>query len=117
MEKKNLILLLVCCLFGHVVYASDENSKLIGQKQASSWCIFQLTTPPEKMQAFLDYACGKIDCGPIKPGGVCFFPDVLPAHANYALNAIYHTLGTCDLQLGFVTTLDPSYGDCKYQGS
>ncbi|KAI3448441.1 hypothetical protein Pfo_005106, partial [Paulownia fortunei] len=109
MEKNNLYLLIICCLLG-AVYATDETTKLFGQKQVNNWCIARLTAPPEKMQGFLDYACGLIDCGAIQLGGSCFDPDLLPSHANYALNFYYKSRGVCNPDIGSITTIDP----CNY---
>lgn len=68
-----------------------------------------------EMQANLDYACGQgIDCSPIQPGGACFEPTTVIAHANYAMNLFFHNSDrdpsiTCDFaQTATLSSKDPS---------
>lgn len=67
-----------------------------------------------QLQANLDYACGQgIDCSPIQPGGACFEPNTVAAHAAYAMNLLYQTAGknpwNCDFtQTAVLTSNNPS---------
>ncbi|KAI3990732.1 hypothetical protein MKX01_023032 [Papaver californicum] len=58
-------------------------------------------------------------CIPKSKSGPCFFPDTVRAHAAYAMNMYYQVMGQntydCDFKhTGTITTVDPSYGNCKY---
>lgn len=52
------------------------------------WCVAKPTVRTEKLQAAMDYACGDggMDCEGIGPGGGCYYPDNVVAHASYASN-------------------------------
>ncbi|XP_012844508.1 PREDICTED: glucan endo-1,3-beta-glucosidase 7-like [Erythranthe guttata] len=118
MEKINISLFLICFIVG------VAHSEPIGDKQADHWCIARPKIPNEKLQAFIDYACGIIDCAAIQPGGPCYNPNPgldpgdnaqLLAHADYALNQFYRSKYVCNTDVGFLITFDPSYGNCKFQ--
>ncbi|CAI9090452.1 OLC1v1025229C1 [Oldenlandia corymbosa var. corymbosa] len=81
---------------------------------ATSWCVLKKNPPVsnEKVQAFIDFACGEIDCSPIRPGGTCYEPNTYDVHGTYALDAIYRVNGDCN-EIGFITTVDPSFGTCR----
>ncbi|RLM62049.1 putative glucan endo-1,3-beta-glucosidase A6 [Panicum miliaceum] len=76
------------------------------------------------VQDALDYACqqGSGTCTAIQPGGACYEPDTLDAHASYAFNSYWQQFrnagGTCFFNgLAETTTKDPSYGSCKFPSS
>ncbi|GFP79387.1 glucan endo-1 3-beta-d-glucosidase [Phtheirospermum japonicum] len=76
--------------------------------QANSWCVLQGNVPDERAQAFINYACGVVDCTAIQPGGPCFYPNSPASHASYALNLNYKKFrGSCNRDIAFVTTTDP----------
>ncbi|XP_015886608.3 glucan endo-1,3-beta-glucosidase isoform X2 [Ziziphus jujuba] len=87
------------------------------QKQ---WCVPKAGVDSEALQRNIDYVCGLgLDCGPIQEGGPCFAPNTIRAHAAYAMNVYYQTMGRndydCDFaQTGTITYANPSYGRCKY---
>lgn len=78
------------------------------------WCIAKPNADVMVLQENLDYACGQgINCSPIQPGGACYYPDTVQAHAAYAMNEYYQASGRntfdCDFgQSGMVMTTDPS---------
>ncbi|KAL8048406.1 hypothetical protein ABFX02_07G063200 [Erythranthe guttata] len=109
MEKINISLFLICLLVGVA-----HSKPTIGRKQAVDWCIAIANTPADKLQGFIDYACGVIDCSAILPGGPCYAPNNLLAHTDYALNQFYKSRGTCNADIGAIITIDPSYGNCKF---
>ncbi|KAL7105726.1 hypothetical protein ACP275_07G062600 [Erythranthe tilingii] len=113
MDKINIFLLLISCIFG-VVYGHDTNSTSIGQKQLVQWCIAQPSAPQEELQGFIDYSCGVVDCSAIQPGGSCYYPTMVVSHADYALNMLYRVKGSCNLYIAKIVTDDPSYGYCNY---
>ncbi|PPD85514.1 hypothetical protein GOBAR_DD17544 [Gossypium barbadense] len=75
-----------------------------------------------ELQASLDYACAHgIDCSPIQPGGSCFEPNTLSAHAAYAMNLYYQSSGpdpsSCDFsQAAMLSSSNPSYNGCTFPG-
>ncbi|KAK6159752.1 hypothetical protein DH2020_003133 [Rehmannia glutinosa] len=112
MEKNNILLFLLCCLLS-VAYVSKTHSKPVGQKQANDWCIAQANAPSDKLQAFINYACGVVDCTAIQPGGTCFDPNTIVSHASYALNLVYKNGGTCNLDVITSTTFMPTLDDTR----
>ncbi|KAL3620692.1 hypothetical protein CASFOL_035604 [Castilleja foliolosa] len=115
MEKITLSLIFLGCLLSATcVFANRPN--YFDQKQAANWCVAQPNATDEKLQEFMDYACGLADCAPIQPGGPCFEPNTKHSHTSWALNSVYKKKknGECYTDFGTITTADPSYGDCKY---
>ncbi|WCJ27593.1 Glucan endo-1 3-beta-glucosidase [Euphorbia peplus] len=100
--------------------SSSNNNPRSGSPEEKEWCVPKRGAEVEEMQKNIDYVCGLgINCEPIKDGGQCFLPNTVRAHAAFAMNAYYQTNGRffydCDFhQTGAITTLDPSYGNCKY---
>ncbi|XP_057778728.1 glucan endo-1,3-beta-glucosidase-like isoform X2 [Salvia miltiorrhiza] len=84
------------------------------------WCVCNSDASEAVLQSNINYACSQgIDCKPIQPGGACFTPNTLKAHASYAMNAYYHAKGlnplNCDFAgTGVVISTDPSTPACKY---
>lgn len=85
------------------------------------WCVKKEGVTDAQLQANIDYVCGQadIDCRPIQPGGSCFEPNNLPAHASYAMNLYYQTTGrdsvNCDFSgTAMLSSNNPSYGGCIY---
>ncbi|PRQ60478.1 putative glucan endo-1,3-beta-D-glucosidase [Rosa chinensis] len=84
------------------------------------YCLPKTGADTEALQKNIDYVCGLgFDCDPIKQGGPCFMPNTVRAHAAYAMNKYYQATGRngydCNFeQTGATTTVDPSYGKCKY---
>eukprot|EP01123_Difflugia_compressa_P000786 TRINITY_DN10912_c0_g1_i1.p1 TRINITY_DN10912_c0_g1~~TRINITY_DN10912_c0_g1_i1.p1 ORF type:complete len:191 (-),score=24.62 TRINITY_DN10912_c0_g1_i1:14-586(-) len=50
-------------------------------------CIFNSGTTQSQMQAAIDYVCGHMDCSPISMNGSFFYPNTLPEHASWAIQA------------------------------
>ncbi|KAG9142365.1 hypothetical protein Leryth_016848 [Lithospermum erythrorhizon] len=99
----------------------QENPGPGESRTVKSWCVRKPLANDGALQRNIDYACGfgGIDCGPIQEGGQCFHPNTVRAHATYAMNAYYQSTQRndfdCDFkQTGEITTIDPSYGTCKY---
>lgn len=78
------------------------------------WCVAKPTVTSSVMQEALDYACATgADCMPIQPGGACYQPATLLAHAAYAFNSYWQRNkkggGTCDFGgAAMLATVDPS---------
>ncbi|XP_044962185.1 probable glucan endo-1,3-beta-glucosidase A6 [Hordeum vulgare subsp. vulgare] len=91
------------------------------------WCVLAGGGKPVNETAVADalnYACqqGTGTCAAIQPGGACYEPNTLDAHASYAFNAYWQqfkgTGGSCYFNgLAVKTNKDPSYGSCKFPSS
>lgn len=79
-----------------------------------AWCVPKAGTSDVQLQENLDYVCGHgFDCSAIQPGGACFEPTTLLAHATYAMNILYQTAGRnpwdCDFsQTATLSSTNPS---------
>ncbi|KZV31210.1 glucan endo-1,3-beta-glucosidase 12 [Dorcoceras hygrometricum] len=71
------------------------------------WCVAQTGVPTDKLQAFLDYACGVNDCSAIQSGASCFEPNDVISHASYALNQEYRRPNVCHIDIATISTIDP----------
>ncbi|KAI9085667.1 hypothetical protein K1719_032510 [Acacia pycnantha] len=90
-----------------------------GKRARSSWCVPKPNIANQALQANIDYVCSQgVDCRPIQPGGACFEPNTIQAHATYVMNAYYKTKGpaqtNCDFSgSGQLTNVNPSHGNCN----
>ncbi|EYU26776.1 hypothetical protein MIMGU_mgv11b020207mg [Erythranthe guttata] len=101
MNKFNVPLFLVFCLLVlYMVMRQCSNQMVISQANALQ----------DKLQGFIDYGCGVVDCSAIQLGGPCYDPDTVVAHASYVLDLVYKKQNSCNTNLGIITTVDPSYG-------
>ncbi|KAF0908477.1 hypothetical protein E2562_025441 [Oryza meyeriana var. granulata] len=90
-------------------------------EEGRRWCVPKPAAEEVVLQVNIDFVCGQgdIDCGAIRPGGSCYDPNNVQAHAAYAMNLYFQSNGRhafdCDFgQTGVVTTVDPSYASCKF---
>ncbi|KAL8027296.1 hypothetical protein ABFS82_14G079400 [Erythranthe guttata] len=115
MAKISLSLFLLCCILG-LVSCYATNSQPIDVKQAGLYCVANTNgNPPyEKFQGFIDYACGILDCSPIRIGGSCYFPNILVKHTTWVLNLFYKSRGVCNTEIGLITSVNPSYPGCTF---
>ncbi|KAK9064435.1 hypothetical protein SSX86_015817 [Deinandra increscens subsp. villosa] len=78
------------------------------------WCVPKPDATDVSLQSNIDYICSNgIDCSPTQPGGPCFEPNTVRAHASYLMNAYYQEKGRHDIDCdfahtGIVATTDPS---------
>jgi hypothetical protein len=84
-------------------------------KGGSGWCVASAGATDAQLQTDMDYACSQVgvDCGAIQPGGACFQPNTVRAHAAYAMNQLYQAAGghpwNCDFrQSATLTSSNPS---------
>ncbi|KAL2642549.1 hypothetical protein R1flu_010136 [Riccia fluitans] len=94
---------------------------VIGNSTNQTWCVAKNGAREADLQEALDYACGVggANCSAIQPGGVCWMPDTVQAHASFAMNAYYQKeeddIKTCGFAgVSVLTTMDPSYGPCVF---
>ncbi|KAH6819028.1 hypothetical protein C2S51_002631 [Perilla frutescens var. frutescens] len=99
-------LFLVICILG-VVHAYNEKLELNDQKVSNYWCVAKEGAPDDKLQEIIDSLCATEDCSAIQPGGSCFDPNTVYAHASYALNLNFINDPRCNWQYGTVTSVDP----------
>ncbi|GLJ49212.1 hypothetical protein SUGI_1038980 [Cryptomeria japonica] len=91
------------------------------EQETKTWCVARYGTDGISLQAALEWACGEggADCAAIQPGGFCYAPNTLFAHASYAFNAYYQATmeapESCDFR-GAATLIyvNPSYPGCSY---
>ncbi|XP_030458527.2 glucan endo-1,3-beta-glucosidase 4 [Syzygium oleosum] len=88
------------------------------------FCIAKLDADSDKLLDGLNWACGQgqANCTAIQVGQPCYSPNTVVNHASYAYNDYYQKMqsvgGTCDFQgTAMTTTVNPSYGSCKFAGS
>ncbi|GAA0152492.1 glucosidase [Lithospermum erythrorhizon] len=88
------------------------------------FCVAKQGADIDKLQSGLNWACGQgqADCAAIQSGRLCYFPDNVQNHASYAYNNYYQRMrnvgATCDFDgTATTTTIDPSYGSCRFTGS
>ena len=67
------------------------------------WCVAKPTVPDPIIREAMDYACGAgAECESILPGGSCYEPNTLLAHASFAFNSYWQRTkvagGTCDFE-------------------
>lgn len=95
---------------------------------ATVWCVSIANVSDATLQSSLDWACGplpdqgQVNCGPIQVGGVCYEPDTLAHHCDWAFNAYFQKMNATDDACVFSGTAqkvytDPSSGTCIFQGS
>lgn len=82
------------------------------QPQPQQWCVPQPFVDDQTLQDAIDFACSKIDCKPIQPGGACFTNNKKD-HARYAMNAYFSANGRnpahCQFKhAGEITNVNPS---------
>ncbi|XP_051121299.1 glucan endo-1,3-beta-glucosidase isoform X2 [Andrographis paniculata] len=89
---------------------------------SSKWCMPKPDATDEALQANIDYVCSRpgMDCEAIQPGGPCYDPNTVRAHAAFTMNRYYQKEGRNDFDCFFsgsavITSTDPSYGTCKYE--
>ncbi|CAN8270280.1 unnamed protein product [Cochlearia groenlandica] len=89
---------------------------------SKTWCMSTLDATDAQLQANIDWGCskGRVDCRYITPGGPCYLPDTLPAHASWVMNTYYQMRrrykGACDWGgTGQIILTDPSYNICVYK--
>uniref|UniRef100_A0ACD5ZNA1 Uncharacterized protein n=1 Tax=Avena sativa TaxID=4498 RepID=A0ACD5ZNA1_AVESA len=108
-------------------HGSCKFSTSSDQTVKGKWCVLDSGKPVNEtaVEASLNYACGqggKATCAAIQPGGACFEPNTLDAHASYAFNSYWQkfkkTGATCSFNgLAKETMTDPSHGSCKFPTS
>ncbi|KAM6569508.1 hypothetical protein CsatB_017493 [Cannabis sativa] len=90
---------------------------------SANWCVCKSGLSEGMLQKTLDYACGAgADCNPIHTNGVCYNPNTVLAHCNYAVNSYFQkkgqAQGACDFAgTASLATSDPSTTGCSYPSS
>ncbi|KAL1339240.1 hypothetical protein AAHE18_U020800 [Arachis hypogaea] len=89
--------------------------------KGKAWCVVAEGANVSLVAAALSYACsqGNGTCDPIQRGQLCFEPNSVVGHANYAFSSYWAQFrsigGTCNFNgLAEATSKDPSYGSCKF---
>ncbi|KAE9610646.1 putative glucan endo-1,3-beta-D-glucosidase [Lupinus albus] len=92
---------------------------VVGQQK--SWCIAKYTATGNQLVDVIQFACSYIgNCSMIKPGGACFYPNNIIAHASAVMNIYYKLFKknpwNCDFNGAALTVItDPSYDKCIYE--
>lgn len=108
----------------YTLHLTGSGVLLANDTTNQTYCIARDGVDSKMLQAALDWACGlgKVDCSPMMQGKPCYDPDTVEAHASYAFNTYYRTMGmasgTCNFNgVATITTTDPSHGECVFFGS
>ncbi|KAI3757962.1 hypothetical protein L6452_05507 [Arctium lappa] len=73
--------------------------------QGKSYCVPRPDATDVALQSNIDYICNNgLDCSPTQPGGPCFEPNTVRAHAAYLMNSYYHAKGSHDIDCDFSHT-------------
>ncbi|KAH7516079.1 hypothetical protein FEM48_Zijuj10G0096600 [Ziziphus jujuba var. spinosa] len=70
-------------------------------RSSATYCVCKDGGTDQTLQKALDYACGAgADCSPILQNGVCYNPNTVKAHCDYAVNSYFQkknqATGSCD---------------------
>ena len=68
------------------------------------WCVAKPMTSDDLLQANIDFACNHVDCGLIRYGGGCYYPDTLINHTSVIMNLYYQANGREDMSCYFKNT-------------
>nr|POF02054.1 glucan endo-1,3-beta-glucosidase [Quercus suber] len=71
---------------------------------SGKWCVAKPMTSDDMLQANVDFACNHVDCGLIRYGGGCYYPDTLINHASVIMNLYYQANGREDMSCYFKNT-------------
>ncbi|KAJ0037816.1 hypothetical protein Pint_23490 [Pistacia integerrima] len=76
------------------------------------YCLCKDGVGDSALQKAIDYACGAgADCTPIIQNGVCYNPNTVKDHCNYAVNSYFQkkgqTTGSCDFAGAAATSANP----------
>lgn len=93
---------LLCCI-AIFLFLRDVNSS-----QEPVWCVASQSATDDQLQAFIDFACGKIEaCRYIQPGAVCYEPNTVRDHGSYILDSYWAVFNVCNPPIGVITYTDP----------
>ncbi|KAL3751528.1 hypothetical protein ACJRO7_012373 [Eucalyptus globulus] len=91
---------------------------------SATYCICKDGLGDSALQKALDYACGAgADCSAIVQNGVCYNPNTVKDHCNYAVNSYFQkkgeTTGSCDFSGTATTsaTIPTQSSGCVYPAS
>ncbi|PIM99311.1 Glucan endo-1,3-beta-D-glucosidase [Handroanthus impetiginosus] len=110
---------------GTTVYdLSLSTSESLDKNSSTAFCVAKSGVDDSSLRDGLNWACGpgQANCAAIQQGRPCYVPNTLRNHASYAFNDYYQRMrssgGTCDFSgAATITTIDPSYGSCRFTGS
>ncbi|XP_047164718.1 glucan endo-1,3-beta-glucosidase 2-like [Vigna umbellata] len=108
----------------YILRLTESGGVLANDTTNQTYCVAKDGADPKMLQAGIDWACGpgKVDCSPLLQGQLCYEPDNVVAHANYAFDTYYHQMGkspqACDFNdMATISTTNPSHGSCVFPGS
>lgn len=78
-----------------------------------AWCVAKPSSDEPSLMANLNYTCSQVDCGVLRKGCPCFYPNNLMNHASVAMNLYYQAKGrnkwNCNFRnSGLIVVTDPS---------
>ncbi|WVZ11895.1 hypothetical protein V8G54_016425 [Vigna mungo] len=73
------------------------------------YCVCKDGVGDQALQKAIDYACGAgADCSPILQNGVCYQPNTVKDHCNYAVNSYFQRKGQAQGSCDFAGAATPS---------
>nr|CAB3497485.1 unnamed protein product [Digitaria exilis] len=88
------------------------------------WCVVRTDKGPVNETAVREQAAAACKdkaglCDAVRPGGACYLPNTVAAHASYVFSAHWNSFtedyGGCYFAgLAVETTVDPSHGSCRF---
>lgn len=102
---------------GMITISAESRPRERKLATATVWCVSIANVSDDTLQSSLDWACGplanqgQVNCGPIQVGGVCYEPNTVAHHCDWAFNAYFQKMNATDDACVFAGTAQKVYTD------